>query len=63
MEHERLFSFTWHPYAVDPKVDYSHETPTLVEFGLQPTAIGSLLVVTESGSTKSLVGVASKHAA
>jgi uncharacterized protein YndB with AHSA1/START domain len=52
MEHERLFSFTWHPYAVDPKVDYSQETPTLVEFGLQPTATGSLLVVTESGFDK-----------
>ena len=26
MEPERLFSFTWHPYAVDPKNDYSKET-------------------------------------
>jgi uncharacterized protein YndB with AHSA1/START domain len=25
IEHERLFSFTWHLYAVDPKVDYSKE--------------------------------------
>jgi len=32
MAPERLFSFTWHPYAVDPKMDYSKETPTLVEF-------------------------------
>src|SRR5581483_8702391 len=32
MEPERLFSFTWHPYAVDPQVDYSTEIPTLVEF-------------------------------
>src|ERR1700722_1766493 len=31
MEPERLFSFTWHPYGVDPNVDYSRETPTLVE--------------------------------
>jgi uncharacterized protein YndB with AHSA1/START domain len=23
MEPERLFSFTWHPYAIDPEVDYS----------------------------------------
>ena len=23
MEPERLFSFTWHPYAVDPDTDYS----------------------------------------
>ncbi len=49
MEPERLFSFHWHPYAVDPKVDYSHEAPTLVEFKLQPIAGGTLLIVTESG--------------
>ena len=23
MEPERLFSFTWHPYAIDPNEDYS----------------------------------------
>jgi uncharacterized protein YndB with AHSA1/START domain len=49
IEPETLFSFTWHPYAIDPNVDYSHETPTLVEFRLSPTATGTLLVVTESG--------------
>jgi len=49
MEHERLFSFTWHPYAIDPKMDYSAETPTLVEFRLEKSASGTLLVVTESG--------------
>jgi uncharacterized protein YndB with AHSA1/START domain len=49
IEPERLFSFTWHPYAVDPKQDYSKETPTLVEFHLQKSATGTLLVVTESG--------------
>ncbi|MGH6812124.1 MAG: SRPBCC family protein [Methylocella sp.] len=49
MEHERLFSFTWHPYAIDPKVDYSREPPTLVEFRLQGTASGTLLQLTESG--------------
>ena len=52
MEPERLFSFTWHPYAIDPKVDYSKETPTLVEFRLEKTANGALLVVTESGFDK-----------
>jgi len=52
MEPERLFSFTWHPYAVDPKKDYSQETPTLVEFRLEKTAAGTLLVVTESGFDK-----------
>ena len=49
MEPEHLFSFTWHPYAVDPKADYSQETPTLVEFRLAPIAGGTLLIVTESG--------------
>jgi uncharacterized protein YndB with AHSA1/START domain len=52
IEPERLFSFTWHPYAVDPKVDYSTETPTLVEFRLEATAKGTLLTVTESGFDK-----------
>jgi uncharacterized protein YndB with AHSA1/START domain len=50
IEPERLFSFTWHPYAIDPKVDYSKEVPTLVEFRLEKTAAGgTLLSVTESG--------------
>lgn len=49
MENERRFSFHWHPYAVDPKVDYSKEPPTLVEFVLEKTATGTLLTVTESG--------------
>ena len=52
IEPERLFSFTWHPYAVDPKKDYSKETPTLVEFRLEKTPGGTLLVVTESGFEK-----------
>src|ERR1700737_4055918 len=52
MEPERLFSFTWHPYAVDPKADYSKETPTLVEFRLEKTAPGTLLLLTESGFGK-----------
>jgi uncharacterized protein YndB with AHSA1/START domain len=52
MEPERLFSFTWHPYAIDPKIDYSGETPTLVEFRLEGNASGTLLLVTESGFDK-----------
>jgi uncharacterized protein YndB with AHSA1/START domain len=52
MQPEKLFSFTWHPYAVDTNVDYSDEPPTLVEFRLEPTATGTLLVVTESGFDK-----------
>jgi uncharacterized protein YndB with AHSA1/START domain len=52
IEPERLFSYTWHPYALDPEVDYAKEEPTLVEFQLQPTAGGTLLTVTESGFDK-----------
>ena len=49
---QTLFSFTWHPYAVDPNVDYSQEESTLIEFRLQPTPGGTLLTVTESGFDK-----------
>jgi uncharacterized protein YndB with AHSA1/START domain len=52
VEPERLFSFTWHPYAIDPNEDYSGEPPTLVEFTLEPTAKGTLLRVVESGFDK-----------
>jgi uncharacterized protein YndB with AHSA1/START domain len=52
MEPERYFSFTWHPYAVDPKEDYSEEPPTLVEFTLEKTRTGTLLRVVESGFDK-----------
>lgn len=49
MEPEQYFSYTWHPYAIDPSVDYSTETPTLVEFRLEKTVTGTLLMVSESG--------------
>lgn len=49
MEPERLFSFRWHPGAVDPKVDYSKEPTTLVAFSLEQKPDGVLLTVTESG--------------
>ena len=49
MEPERLFSFTWHPYAIDPKVDYSNEPATLVEFRLESKDKGTVLYLTESG--------------
>jgi uncharacterized protein YndB with AHSA1/START domain len=52
MEPERLFSFTWHPYAIDPKQDYSKEPPTLVEFTLEKTGDRTLLLLTESGFDK-----------
>jgi uncharacterized protein YndB with AHSA1/START domain len=52
MEPERLFSFTWHPYAVDPDKDYSAEPPTLVEFTLEETQTGTRLRIVESGFDK-----------
>lgn len=47
-----LFAMTWHPYAVDPAVDYSAEPSTLIEFTLEPTASGTRLTVVESGFDK-----------
>ncbi len=52
MEPERLFSFTWHPYAIDSQKDYSKEPSTLVEFRLEQKGEGTLLTLTESGFSK-----------
>ena len=52
IEPERLFSFTWRPYAIDPNQDYSSEPSTLVEFTLQEIPTGTLLRVVESGFDK-----------
>jgi uncharacterized protein YndB with AHSA1/START domain len=49
MEPERLFSFRWHPHAVEAGVDYSAEPTTLIVFTLEETPEGILLTVTESG--------------
>jgi uncharacterized protein YndB with AHSA1/START domain len=49
IEPMRLLSFRWHPGAVDPKVDYSREPTTLVEFRLEPAAEGTRLTIIESG--------------
>src|SRR5262245_33723269 len=49
IEAERLFSFRWHPYAIDPEVDYASEPMTLVEFRLSEVADGTELTVVESG--------------
>ena len=46
---ERLLSFRWHPYAIDPDVDYSSEPTTLVELRLEEVAGGTELTVVESG--------------
>ena len=49
MDAERLFSFRWHPYAIDPRVDYSAEPTTLVEFQLEEVPEGTRLTLVESG--------------
>jgi uncharacterized protein YndB with AHSA1/START domain len=49
MEAETLFSFRWHPYAINPEVDYGSEPTTLVEFRLEEASGGTLLEVVESG--------------
>jgi uncharacterized protein YndB with AHSA1/START domain len=49
---ERLFSFRWHPYAVDPGVDYSSEPTTLIEFALEERDGRVIVTVTESGFEK-----------
>jgi len=49
IEPQQLFSFSWHPYGIDPQVDYSREAPTLVEFRLAAVPGGTLLIVTETG--------------
>jgi len=46
---ERLLSLRWHPYAIEPGVDYSGEPTTLVEFRLEEAPGGTRLTVTESG--------------
>lgn len=52
MEPERLLAFRWHPFAVDPAVDYSSEPTTLVELTLAVAPEGTLLTVTETGFDK-----------
>jgi len=49
IEPEHLFSFRWHPFAVEPGVDYSKEPATLVVFELAEVDGGTLLTITESG--------------
>jgi uncharacterized protein YndB with AHSA1/START domain len=49
LDPETLFSYRWHPYAIDPQVDYSSEPTTLVEFRLQESPEGTRLTIVESG--------------
>lgn len=50
MEPERFFSFRWHPYSIEPGVDFSAEPKTLVTFTLEDAAEGATrLTIEESG--------------
>lgn len=49
VEPERFFSFRWHPYAIEPGVDYSGEPTTLVTFTLDDAAGDTILTIVESG--------------
>jgi uncharacterized protein YndB with AHSA1/START domain len=49
VEPKHLFSFRWHPFAVDPAIDYSSEPMTLVVFELREQSGSTLLTITESG--------------
>jgi len=44
-----LLSYRWHPFAVDPGVDYSNEPMTVVTFTLEPDGGATRLRVVESG--------------
>jgi uncharacterized protein YndB with AHSA1/START domain len=49
VEPQRRFAYRWHPFAIDPDVEYDQEPTTLVEFTLSETPDGVLLTITESG--------------
>ena len=49
VEPMRTFSFRWHPFALDPAVDYSKEPMTLVTFTLEPGDGGTKLTIAETG--------------
>ena|SRR5690349_9123627 len=49
VEPEHYFSYRWHPYPMDPKVDYSKEPTTLVEFTLEEEKGGTAVTIVESG--------------
>ena len=49
MEPPRFFSFRWHPYAIEPGVDYSAEPTTLVSFTLEDVGTSTRLTIVESG--------------
>jgi uncharacterized protein YndB with AHSA1/START domain len=49
IEPMRRFAFRWHPFAVEPGIDYSTEPMTLVLFELEEAAGGTRLTISETG--------------
>ena len=50
VEPQEVITYRWHPFAIDPAIDYSKETPTLVTLTLYDADGGAtLLKVVESG--------------
>jgi uncharacterized protein YndB with AHSA1/START domain len=52
IEPESLIALRWHPFAVEPGVDYSKEPTTLIVFELETVPGGTELTITESGFSK-----------
>lgn len=52
IEPEQLLSYRWHPYSIDPKIDYEKEQRTVVTFTLKDAGDGTLLTVVETGFDK-----------
>jgi len=49
IEPMQRMAFRWHPFAIDPSVDYSGEPTTLIVFELAEIPGGTHLTITESG--------------
>jgi uncharacterized protein YndB with AHSA1/START domain len=49
IEPMQMIAFRWHPFALDPNIDYSHEPTTLIEMVLDEVPGGTKLTITESG--------------
>ena len=56
IEPQRFLSYRWHPFAIEPGVDYSNEPTTLVTFELETVAGGTQLTIVESGFDKIPLG-------
>ena len=52
IEPESRIVFRWHPFAIEPDVDYSKEPTTQIVFELRTIPEGTELTITESGFSK-----------